>query len=124
MTTDGVPRRDAATLRRFMQPRSVALVGLSESAARPRYAVTALKQSDLDVFVVHPRNRRVFDLETYPSLSAAGRPVDAVLCLVNAQASLGIVAEAARIGAGGVVVNAAGFSEIGSHGVSLQRQLL
>lgn len=104
-----------------MEPKSVAVVGASESS--PRHAVRALLDSDLEVHLVNPRHDRVFGRRAHPTLASIGQPVDAVLTLVNARAAVSTVAEAAEIGAGGVAVNAAGFAETGPAGAALQRAL-
>ena len=46
-----------------------------------------------------------------------------MLSLVNAERSVAVVEEAAALGCGGVVVAAAGFSEMGDAGSSLQRRI-
>ncbi|MGW6522893.1 acetate--CoA ligase family protein [Streptomyces sp. NPDC054962] len=119
---DSAGRPGIRAIRRFIEPRSVAVVGASESS--PRHAVRALLDSDLDVFLVNPRHATVFGAPAHPNLASIGQPVDAVLTLVNAQAAVEVVAQAARLGAGGVAVNAAGFAETGADGAELQARLV
>jgi acyl-CoA synthetase (NDP forming) len=115
-------QRYGAQLRRFLEPSTVALVGLRESV--PRHAVTALHAAGLDTVAIHPRHASILGIEAFPSLSAVGRPIDAVLSLVNARASVEVVREASEFGVGGVAVWAAGYSEVGAEGAELQRQLV
>ena len=82
--------------------RIIAVIGASESS--PRYAVRALLDSALQVYLVNPRHRWLFGRDAYPDLQAIGRPVDAVLTLVNARAAIAAVEQAAAIGAAGVAV--------------------
>ncbi len=115
-------RVDAATVRRFLAPKSVAIVGASPSS--PRHAVRALLDSDLEVHLVNPRHDTMFGVPAVPDLTSLDGRVDAVLTLVNARAAVAAVTEAASIGAAGVAVNAAGFAEVGEHGAALQADLI
>jgi acetate---CoA ligase (ADP-forming) len=96
-------------LERLLRPRSVAVVGASESRAQSRNSVTSLQDADVDLFLVNPRRPEIFGERTYPDLAAIGKPVDAVLAFVNPEATVEVVAAAAILGCGGVVVNADGF---------------
>lgn len=66
-----------------------------------------------EVFAVHPRHREVLGVRLHRSLEELGRPVDLVISAVNREASLEVVRSARRLGAGGVVIYAAGFREVG-----------
>lgn len=118
----GEDRIDQERIARFMRPRSVAIVGASESS--PRHAVHALLASDCEVYLVNPNREEVFGRKAYPSLEAIQAPIDAVLTLVNARAAIEVVRQASRLDVGGVAINAAGFAEVGGGGVDLQRELV
>lgn len=117
----GVPTPD---LTRLLRPRSVAVVGASENQVRSRSAVGALRDTDVELYLVNPNRTTAFGQPTYPSLTAIGTPVDAVLAFVNADRSIQLVREAAGTAAGGVVVNADGFRSIGPDGHPLSARLL
>jgi acyl-CoA synthetase (NDP forming) len=110
------------SLDRVFDPKSVAIVGASESS---RYAANSrgTLDSDAEVFYVHPRHAEVFGQQTYPSLRSIGTPVDAVLSLMSAERTTDLVEEAAECGAGGVVTVAGGFSEFGADGMVLQERM-
>jgi acyl-CoA synthetase (NDP forming) len=95
-------------LDRLLYPRSIAVVGASEST--PNAGLVAMLERGLDVYPVNPRRDTVFGYRAYPSLSAIGRPVDAVLSLLDAERSVDVVAEAVVADAGSVVVVAGGFA--------------
>lgn len=118
MTADRV---SGQTIRRFLNPKSVAVVGASPTSRR--YAVPALLASGLEVFLVNPRHPEIFGQRTFPDLAAIARPVDAVLTLVNARAAVDAVNQAVEVGAAGVAINAAGFAETGPEGAALQDSL-
>ena len=108
-------------LGRFLDPKTVAIVGASDRS--DRYALQALTGSPIDVYMVNPTVHTVLGRRAYGDLASLPRPVDAVYCLVNARRSVEVVEEAGVCGAGGVVVQAAGFSESGGDGADLERRL-
>jgi acetate---CoA ligase (ADP-forming) len=116
-----VERGEALT--RFFDPGSVAIVGASERQYRSNNAFEFLTGAGIEVHLVNPNRREVYGRAAHPDLAAIGKPVDAVLSIVNAEASVGIAEEAARTGCGGVVILAGGFAEVGGRGEELQRAL-
>src|SRR5580658_8910738 len=86
------------SLDRVLDPKSVAIVGASETS---RFAANSLGtlDSDADVFYVHPRHDTVFGQPTYPTLQSIGKPVDAVLSLLSAERTTDLAGEAAACGA-------------------------
>src|SRR3954468_17004964 len=90
--TDG-PR---PSLDRVLNPRSIAVVGVSESspyAAGPQRSL----ESGAEFFFDHPKVDSVFGHKTYPDLRALGRPVDAVYSAVGAELTVDVVEQAAEI---------------------------
>lgn len=105
-------------LRRLLSPKSVAIVGASEP--RSNNAVLPMKARGIELVYVNPNRDTVYGAATVPSLRHAGRPVDAVLSMVSADRTLDVIQDAVAIGAGGVVITAAGFAEVGPEGKKLQ----
>jgi acyl-CoA synthetase (NDP forming) len=110
-------------LLRLLAPATVAVVGASEKLAMSNNAVLPMLEAGIDVLLVNPNRETVYDRPAAPTLTELGTPVDAVLALVNAERSVAVVEEAAALGCGGVVVAAAGFTEIGTEGAALQERL-
>ncbi len=110
-------------LSRLLDPRSVAVVGVSERRRMSTVAVGHLLDAPVELHLVTPNSPTAFGRPTVPSLTAIGAPVDAVLSLVGAEASLQVVGEAGALGCGGVVVIASGFAEEGEKGRELQARL-
>ena len=110
------------SLDRVLDPKSVAIVGASETS---RFAANSrgTLDSDADVFYVHPGTIRSSASRHYPSLRSIGKPVDAVLSLMSAERTTDLVEEAAACGAGGLITVAGGFSEFGADGAVLQERL-
>jgi acetate---CoA ligase (ADP-forming) len=111
-------------LARLLSPESVAVVGASEKLGMSNNAVLPMLEAGLEVALVNPNRDVVYGRPTVPSLSALGRPVDAVLSLVSAARSISVVDEAVALGCGGVVVAASGFAELGDEGRALQDRLV
>jgi acyl-CoA synthetase (NDP forming) len=114
---------DQNALSRLLTPASVAVVGANEALGMSNNAVLPMLEAGRTVHLVNPNREELYGLPALPSLAAVGAPVDAVLALVNAERSVAVVEEAASLGCGGVVVAAAGFSEMGDAGSSLQRRI-
>ena len=119
-----VPLVNPDNLARLLSPESVAVVGASEKLGMSNNAVLPMLEAGLEVALVNPNRDTVYERPTVPSLSALSRPVDAVLSLVSAARSIGVVEEAAALGCGGVVVAAGGFAELGDEGRALQERLV
>lgn len=107
------------SLERLVRPKSVAVVGVSESS-RMAVAIRRSLGSGAEFFFVHPKASEVFGHQTYPSLRDVQRPVDAVFSAVSAQRTPEVVKQAAELGAGGFVTIAGGFAEAGPEGAALQ----
>jgi acetate---CoA ligase (ADP-forming) len=119
-----MPQSSRPCLRRVCKPRSVAIVGISESSPFGRGAAVAASSEDVDVVFVHPKHDSVFGRPCYPDLTAIGRPVDAVFSVVSAKHTISVIEEASRSGAGGVITAAGGFAEMGDDGRVLQDRMI
>jgi acyl-CoA synthetase (NDP forming) len=106
-----------------LNPESIAVVGASDGQVFSQ-GFTPTLSSGLEIFMVNPRYPTVFGIPTVESLRDLHQPVDAVLSLVSADRTLKVAEEAAEIGAGGVVVVAAGFAEEPPEGVERQERLV
>jgi acyl-CoA synthetase (NDP forming) len=112
-----------SNLARLLSPATVAVVGANEKLGMSNNAVLPMLEAGWKVHLVNPSRDEIYGQAALPSLTAVGEPVDAVLSLVNAERTIGVLEEAAALGCGGVVVAAAGFVELGEGGASLQRRL-
>jgi acetate---CoA ligase (ADP-forming) len=83
-----------------------------------------MRDGPVELFLVNPNRPMLYGRETYPSVAAIGTPVDAVMSIVPAERAPDVVADCAAADAGGVVVIAGGFSEMGPEGAGLERRLL
>jgi acetyltransferase len=109
----------------MLEPRSVAIVGVSEDAQKygTRLAKSAVEAGfDGDLFFVNPKKGEYLGHPFVPSLSSLGCPVDVVVISVPSHLCPEIVQEAGELGCGAAVVVANGFAEIGRD--ELQRELV
>ena len=111
-------------LARLLFPTTIAVVGANEKLGMSNNAVLPMLEAGRDLALVNPRYETLYGRPALADLRAVGRPVDAVLSLVNAERAVDLVEEAAGLGCGGVIVVASGFTEAGEDGASLQRRLV
>lgn len=110
-----------SNLRRLLAPRHVAVFGgaAAEEAVRQSRAIGFAGE----IWPVHPYRETLAGLPCYPDVDALPEPPDAAFVAVPREATVAVVAELARRGAGGVVCHASGFAEHGPLGETLQRDL-
>jgi acyl-CoA synthetase (NDP forming) len=115
-----------ARLRSFFAPKTVALVGASESSAWARNVHHGLKLTGRQdgIVVINPNRKDVFGCPTHASLGELGAPVDLAYLFVGPDNVEPVMREAAAIGVKNVVILAAGFSEAGEEGLARQRSLV
>jgi acyl-CoA synthetase (NDP forming) len=127
--TDGARRRLATPerLRAFFAPRSIALVGASDSSGWGRFIVDSLRTAGFTgpVRPVHPTRPTAFDLPTAPNLRALDEPVDLAFVLAPTRAVEEVLADAAATGIRNAVVLASGYGDGGGEpGRALERRLV
>jgi acyl-CoA synthetase (NDP forming) len=111
-------------LKRMFNPKSVAVVGISDGQSRSTNVMQALGDANVDLYLVNPKHPHLYGRDCYPDLQSIGHPVDTVLSLVNARASVDVVRASAELDCGGVVVIAGGFRESGASGAQLEQELI
>jgi acetate---CoA ligase (ADP-forming) len=116
----------AQSLRAFLNPRSVAVVGVS----RHGDGVGALLLANLQragftgqLYAIHPHAAEINGLPAFPRVSAVGAPVDLALIAVPAAAVEEVVADCATAGVHGVVVISSGFAEASAAGREAEQRL-
>jgi acetate---CoA ligase (ADP-forming) len=115
-----------ASLSALLAPRSIAVVGASDTATKIGGVPVDFQKSfgyAGALYPVNPKATTVQGLPAYPSLAAIGAPVDlAIIALPAAQAEAAL-AEAAAAGVRGVLMFSSGFAEVGGDGVAAQARL-
>ncbi|WP_299043946.1 acetate--CoA ligase family protein [uncultured Tateyamaria sp.] len=126
----GTPRNPVETgnrdLSRLLRPKSIAVVG---GGVWCRSVVEQAERFGFDgaIWPVHPTRPAIAGHGAFPSIADLPYAPDAAFVGVNRTASVDVVADLARIGAGGAVCFASGFSEAGAedgHAATLQASLV
>jgi acetyl coenzyme A synthetase (ADP forming)-like protein len=117
----------AAAVRRFLEPRAVAVIG----ASRRRGTVGGEVFHNMlgsgfagSVFPVNPATHSVQAVRAYRSVSEIPGPVDLAVVAVPAAAAIEAARECASAGVAALVVLSAGFAESGEEGAERQRELV
>jgi acetyltransferase len=111
----------------FFQPKSVAVIGATETAGSVgRTILWNLVSNPFGgtVFPVNPKRASILGIKAYPNISAVPESVDLAIVVTPATTVPGIVGQCADEGVKGAVVISAGFKEIGEAGEELERQIL
>jgi acyl-CoA synthetase (NDP forming) len=101
-----------ADLDRVLSPRSIAIVGASPRAGSFGERLQKnLVGFEGQLYLVNAKYDRLGELPCYPSLEALPQVPDCVAVAVPREAAEPVVLEAARVGAGGVILYASGYAE-------------
>ncbi|NKE70008.1 bifunctional acetate--CoA ligase family protein/GNAT family N-acetyltransferase [Candidatus Manganitrophus noduliformans] len=111
----------------FFSPRTVALIGATESEGSVgRTILRNLIGNPFGgvVFPINPKRSSVLGIKAYPSIAQVPERIDLAVIATPAQTVPGIIRECVQAGARGAIIISAGFKEAGAAGVELERQIL
>jgi acetate---CoA ligase (ADP-forming) len=111
----------------LFEPRSIAVVGVSDDAARPAsQAVNALLTNGYRgrIFPVNPKYNEFQGLTCYPSIAEVDAPIDLVVIGIPAQGVLAVLEMCAEKRVPFVVILSGGFRESGPDGVAREQRML
>jgi succinyl-CoA synthetase alpha subunit/GNAT superfamily N-acetyltransferase len=120
-------RAEAASIERFFNPRSVAVIGASRRQDTVGQAlVRNLVLGDYTgrVYVVNPQAVAVSGLPAYATVGEIPGDVDVAIVAVPAESVQDVVLDCAAKGLHGLIIVSAGFAEIGEEGRQRQRRLV
>lgn len=113
-------------LSRLLNPRSIAVIGGGAWCASIIGAARRIG-FDGDIFPVHPSGKEIAGLRAFRRLEDWPGPIDAAFIGINRHATIEAVEVLRRLGAGGAVCFASGFTEAAAEdaeGVGLQARLV
>lgn len=116
----------ARSVRSFLNPRAVAVVGASRRPGTIGAALVGnLKRAGFkgQIYPVNPAATEIDGLPAYPSVAAIGAPVDLAAVAVPAAAVEDAVEDCARARVRGVVVISSGFAESSEAGRAAEQRL-
>ncbi|WP_121252753.1 bifunctional GNAT family N-acetyltransferase/acetate--CoA ligase family protein [Nocardioides ferulae] len=120
-------RAEAASIEKFFNPRSVAVIGASRRQETiGRQLVRNLVTGDFTgrVYAVNSSGSSVSGMPAYTSVSDIPGQVDVAIVAVPADAVQDVVLDCAAKGVHGLVVISSGFAETGEEGRQRQRRLV
>jgi acetate---CoA ligase (ADP-forming) len=121
-----VNRARARGVRAILSPRSIAVVGASES---PDSWAPEIERSlrhigyTGELYPVNPKYERVWDRPCLKSVRGLPRGVDLVVFVVPARVVVEMIDDCGVVGVKGIMVVSSGFAEAGPQGVALQERL-
>lgn len=110
----------------MLSPRSIAIIGASPDTGKIRGQVLSILVRNGftgRVVPVNPSYSEIGGLACFPTIAAAGDPVDLAIIVIPAAAVLGSLEECAAAGTRGAIVISSGFAEDDAAPVDLQDQV-
>ena len=118
---------EAASIHRFFNPRSVAVIGASrrqETIGQALVKNLVIGGFTGRVYVVNPNSAAVSGMPAYKSVQDIADDVDVAIVAVPAESVQDVVLDCAAKGVHGLVVISSGFAETGEEGRQRQRRLV
>lgn len=110
------------SLQRLLKPKSIAVIGGKEAE---RVIEQALAMGFAgDIWPVHPVKKLICGLTCFQSVADLPRAPDVAYIAVNRHRTIDIVSQLEKLGAGGAICYASGFSEADTTGQNLQKALV
>ncbi|VVB70405.1 Acetate--CoA ligase [ADP-forming] II [uncultured archaeon] len=113
-------------LRDLFYPGSVAVIGASGTPGKLGWNVFSNLVSHHfkgKLYPINPKADEIQGIRAYPCISAVSRPVDVAIILVSAGMTTDVVEECCKCGVRYIVVESAGFAEMGSEGKKIELQM-
>jgi acetate---CoA ligase (ADP-forming) len=122
MPTDITPDR----LREFFAPRSIAVVGASDTSGWARFVFAGSRSVGFagPLIPVHPVHQTVLGRPAVRSLRDLAEPADLAFIMVPTHAVETVLDDAAAVGVRNVIVLAAGYRELGAEGRALEDRMI
>ncbi len=124
---NNILRRKSSPLNVFFSPRTVAVIGATESAgSMGRTVLWNLVSNPFGgtVFPVNPERASVLGIQAYPSVAAVPEQIDLAVLTTPPETVPGLVAECAAAGVKGAIIVSTGFKECGPEGLKLEEEIL
>ncbi|MBI4835482.1 MAG: acetate--CoA ligase family protein [Planctomycetes bacterium] len=110
----------------LFSPKSIAVIGASNRPLTIGYRITQnLKDIGFKgpIYPVHPKDPEINSLKAYPSITQVPGEVDLAHIVVKNTMVPAMMEECGKKGVKFVIINTAGFKEIGGDGIELEKQI-
>lgn len=109
----------------FFEPRGIAMIGASSNALKGGYSIVKNVMNGFSggIYPVNPQYTEIEGLPCYSSILEVPDPVDLAIIFVPSHLVPQTVRECAQRGVKGVMIESAGFAEVGDDGKNLQETL-
>ena len=106
----------------FFQPASIAVIGASarNESLGGQLVLNLLYGYQGQIYPINPNSQEIHGLPVFPSVEAVPGPVDLAIVIVPAPAVPDALESCGRKGIRSVIIESAGFSEVGEEGRALQ----
>jgi len=114
------------SLDRLFDPRSIAVIGASNIPGKWGFVIPLnikLGRYKGNLFLVHPKEKRIQGSRAYPSLLDIEQDLDLVVIAIPAAGVPKAMKECAKKGVPNVLVISSNFSEVGEEGARLEREV-
>jgi acetyltransferase len=111
----------------IFSPKTIAVIGASEkedSVGRTLLWNLISNPFGGTVFPVNPKRNSILGIKAYPNITVVPESVDLAVIATPAATVKSVISECINAGVKGAIVLSAGFKEIGSSGVELEKQIL
>jgi len=118
--------REEQDLHDLFYPQSIAVIGASGTPGKLGWNVfTNLVSHKFKgmLYPINPRAEAIHGIKAYPRISAVPEPVDVAIILVSAGMTADVVEECCQCGVRYIVVESAGFAELGPEGKKIELQM-
>jgi acyl-CoA synthetase (NDP forming) len=117
---------ESGNLHDLFYPKSIAVIGASGTPGKLGWNVfTNLVSHNFEglLYPINPRAQEIQGIKAYPRISDVPGPVDVAIILVSANATPDVVEECCDCGVKYIVVESAGFAEMGKAGREIEEQM-
>ena len=113
-------------MKKFFDPDTVALIGASTQPMRPgNNLFLNMKTTFGDrFFPVNPKATEIDGTPCYPSVLEVPADIDTAVIFIPARSVPDALRQCARKGITRIIIESAGFAEVGAHGIALHRESL
>ncbi|MGB3944290.1 MAG: acetate--CoA ligase family protein, partial [Methanothrix sp.] len=113
-------------LRELFYPKSIAVIGASGTRGKLGWNVFSnLISHDFkgELYPINPKAESILGVKAYPRIGAVGKPIDVAVILVQASMTPEVVRECCDCGVKYVIVESAGFAEMGEEGRKIEEEM-